>query len=66
LETANKLAVLQKMKREKMCSLWDTLEWSHKTKEMRGVTELAESLELAVTVLSRHTVVKLAKQDIGE
>ena len=30
------------------------------------VTELAESLEPAVAILSRHSVVKLAKQDIGE
>jgi hypothetical protein len=51
-----------------MCSFRVNLEWSHKTKEMwRGeVNEPAESPQLAVAVLSRHSVVKLAKQDIGE
>jgi hypothetical protein len=32
----------------------------------KEVTKLAESLGLAVAVLSRHSVVKLAKEDAGE
>jgi hypothetical protein len=37
-----------------------------KYEKWKEVTKLAESLGLAVAVLSKHCVAKLAKEDIGE
>jgi hypothetical protein len=59
MAAANKLAVLQKIKWEKgvlLTSFLNDLTKLTKCEKGKEVTELSESLELAVAVLLRHSV----------
>jgi hypothetical protein len=59
MATANKLAVLQKIKQEKgvlFGSYFNNLITHKKSEKWQDVTKLAESLGLAVTVILRHVV----------
>jgi hypothetical protein len=47
-------------------SFSNDIEKQNKCVECQEVTELTESLGLAVALLSRPTVVKLAREDFGE
>ena len=67
MTTAKKLALLQKIKQDKGVlyrPFLNDLTKQKKCEKWMEVTQLAESLGLAVAVLLQHTVAKLAKEDI--
>jgi hypothetical protein len=69
MATAQKLALLQKIKQDKGVlyrSFLNDLTKHKKCEKWKEVTQLVESLGLAVAVLLQHTVVELAKEDIGK
>jgi hypothetical protein len=69
LAIANKLAILQKIKQEKgvlFRSFSNDLTEQMKCEKLKEVTELAKSPGRAAAEVSRHPLVKLVKEDIGE
>jgi len=72
MATANRLAVLQKVKQEKGVSFWsfvnDLRKKQAKCEKWKAVTKIAESESgdgEALAVLPRHCVVRLVRKGIG-
>jgi len=65
---AEKLALLQKIKQDKGVlyrPFLNDFTKQKKCEKWKEVTQLAESLGMAVAVLLQHSAVELAKEDIG-